>query len=263
MIENSVTVPQIIVCKIHKEKGQTLILKRERKYSLGQMFPTWAVIPLLSILAVNCLIYWGSGVLTAERDHYDFTMGLDRAVPLIPDFIWIYILAFPFWAVNYILSAQRGKDIFYRFVATDLTVHLACFILFMLIPTTNIRPEIRGSSLSEQLLGLVYLMDGGNNPSNLFPSIHCYVSWLCWRGLKDAKEIPGWYQKFSLIFAILIIVSTQVLKQHYLVDAIAGVALVESAWRFFRKGNRHRGVMYVFEEINRKVWKRSIKIKNA
>ena len=82
-------------------------------------------------------------------------------------------------------------------------------------------------------------MDGGNSPSNLFPSIHCYVSWLSWRGVSKSENIPKWYQHFSLIFAILIIISTQVLKQHYLVDAIAGVALVELAWRFYSKGNRH------------------------
>ena len=120
--------------------------------------------------------YWGSGVLTADRYHFDFTMSLDRAVPLIPQFIWIYILAFPFWAVNYILAAQRGKDGFYRFVATDLTVHITCFIIFLVLPTTNVRPEIAGTTWSQQMLKFVYLMDGGNSPSNLFPSIHCYVA---------------------------------------------------------------------------------------
>ena len=197
--------------------------------------PVWVILPLLCILMVNCLVYWGSGVLTADRYHYDFTFAVDRAVPLIPEFVWVYILAFPFWAVNYILAAQRGKDIFFRFVSTDLAVHLACFIVFMLVPTTNVRPELGTGTLAERVLQLVYDMDGGASPSNLLPSIHCYVSWLCYRGLKGAKEIPGWYQKFSLVFAILIIVSTQVLKQHYLVDAVAGVALVEIAWDFFKK----------------------------
>lgn len=223
--------------------------------TLAELFPRWAVVPLLSIFILNCLIYWGSGILTANRYHYDFTIGFDRAVPLIPEFIWIYILAFPFWAANYILSAQRGKDIFYRFVATDLTVHMSCFVLFLLLPSTNVRPEIVGNSLSEQMLRLIYFMDGGSSPSNLFPSIHCYVSWLCFRGLKGADEIPKWYQNFSLVFAILIIVSTQVLKQHYIVDAIAGVVLVEAAWRFYRNGNRHHGIERVFEALNRKIWR--------
>ncbi len=210
---------------------------------------------LISILAVNCVVYWGSSVLTADRYHFDFTFAFDRSVPLIPEFVWIYIRAFPFWAVNYILAARRGKKSFYRFVATDLLVHLTCFIVFMAVPTTNIRPVIAGDTLSERALSLVYTMDGGNMPSNLLPSIHCYVSWLCWRGLKGAREIPAWYQRFSLVFAVLIIISTQVLKQHYIVDAIAAVILVEAAWRFFAKESRYQKIMNIFEYWNRKIWK--------
>lgn len=214
--------------------------------------PVWAILPLLSILAVNCVVYWGADMITASRYHYDFTSALDRAVPLIPEFIWIYLLAFPFWAVNYILAAQRGKEIFYRFVATDLTVHLCCFIVFLLVPTTNIRPEVAGNTASEWLLNAMYAWDGGSNPSNLLPSIHCYVSWLCWRGLKGAKEIPKWYQNFSLVFAILIIISTQTLKQHYLIDAVAGVALVEAAWYFYRKESFCIPFRNFFEKITEK-----------
>lgn len=214
-----------------------------------QYLPVWAIFPLICIFVLNCLIYWGSNFLTASRYHFDFTMSIDRAVPLLPGFVWIYILAFPFWAVNYILAAQRGKDGFYRFVATDLTVHLVCFVIFLLLPTTNVRPELTGSTWSEQMLGLIYALDGGSRPSNLFPSIHCYVSWLSWRGVRNSERIPKWYQRFSLIFAVLIIVSTQVLKQHYLVDAIAGVGLVEAAWRFYAAGKHHLVFRNFFEKM--------------
>lgn len=224
--------------------------KLKWKELVNKYVPGWAILPLLSILAFNSLVYWGSGVVTASRYHYDFTLAFDRAVPLIPGFIWIYILAFPFWGVNYILAAQRGKDSFYRFVATDLTVHFACLVIFLLVPTTNIRPEITGNSLSESVLRLVYQMDGGNSPSNLLPSIHCYVSWLCWRGLKGAKEIPKKYQNFSLVFAILIIISTQVLKQHYIVDAVLAVALVEISWRYYEKGEHHLAFRRTFEKLD-------------
>lgn len=229
--------------------------EKTQKDILAKLIPVWAIIPLLSILVVNTFVYSGAGILTGSRYHFDFTLAFDRAVPLIPQFIWVYVLAFPFWAMNYILAAQRGKDTFYRFVATDLTVHAVCFLVFLVLPTTNVRPQIGGDTLSEKMLMFIYAVDGGASPSNLLPSIHCYVSWLCWRGLKGAKQIPKWYQNFSLVFAVLIIVSTQVLKQHYIVDAIAGVALVEIAWRFFQGGDRQLGVQNFFEGLNRRFWK--------
>lgn len=228
-------------------------MKGRLKQFAETYLPAWTVIPLLSILAVNCLVYWGSGMMTAGRYHYDFTFGFDRAVPLLPEFVWIYILAFPFWACNYILAAQRGKDMFYRFVATDLTVHAACFLIFLLLPTTNIRPEIPGNTISEVMLRIIYALDGGQSPANLFPSIHCYVSWLCWKGVKGAEKIPKWYQNFSLVFAVLVIISTQVLKQHYIVDAAAGILLVEIAWRICHRGQRHEKLMQFYERINQKV----------
>ena len=156
--------------------------KAKWKQFLDKYVPRWAVLPLLTILAANCLIYWGSDLLTANRHHFDFTMGFDRAVPLVPFFVWFYILAFPFWAIGYLLSARRGKEIFYRFVATDLTIHLTCFILFLVIPTTNIRPELTDGTISEKILGIVYAMDGGVHPSNLFPfhPLLCKLDVLSW-----------------------------------------------------------------------------------
>jgi len=105
-------------------------LKTKKRDLLNRYIPLWSIAPLVTIMAVNCLIYWGSSALTAGRYHFDFTMAFDREVPLLPVFVWFYILAFPFWAVGYLLAARRGKDMFYRFVATDLTIHFICFICF-------------------------------------------------------------------------------------------------------------------------------------
>lgn len=216
----------------------------------------WEIIPLLVILAVNMAIYSGVGTLTAGWHHYDLTLSFDRQVPLIPEFIWIYVVpSYLFWGICYILTAQNGKDYFYRFVACDLTIHLICLLFFVILPTTNVRPEVAGNTLSERFLLLTYQIDGGDLPGNLFPSIHCYVSWLSFRGVKEVKSLPRWFSPASCVMAILIIISTQVLKQHYIVDAIAAVLLVEIFWRFYRTGNRHMGVYRFFEKINSFVWK--------
>ena len=226
-------------------------LNRKRvRALLREWIPAWAILPLISIFVLNMLIYAGSGWLTASRYHYDLTMGIDRMVPFLPPFIWIYVLAFRFWGVGYILFASWGKDGFYRLVATDITIHLICLVFFLILPTTNVRPEVPGSSLSDMLLRFVYAVDGGDMPSNLFPSIHCYVSWLCWRGCVGNPKVPKAYQRFSLVMAVLIVISTQVLKQHYLVDAVAALVLVEVFWRFYRKGRRHEPFMRFFEKLN-------------
>ena len=234
--------------------GFGVLMKKQNKiiqFVNWLVFP-WEIIPLLSIVFLNMVIYSGTGLLTASWKRYDLTLEFDRMVPFLPGFVWFYVLAFPFWAANYLLAARRGKDIFYRYVVTDITVHIICFLFFLFLPTTNVRPEITGNSLGEWLLRFIYWVDGGDNPGNLFPSIHCYCSWLCFRGLVGAKEeeIPVKYQWFSLVMALLIIISTQTLKQHYIVDAIGGVVLVEAAWWFYRKPSRYAWIRRMYEKIN-------------
>jgi len=223
---------------------------------LSRWIMRWEIIPLLVILAVNTIVYFGGGTFTRTWHHYDLTLPIDRMVPLVPEFIWIYLApSYLFWGICYILAAQKGKDAFYRFVACDLTIHLICLVCFLVLPTTNVRPEIAGDTLSERLLINTYQTDGGDLPACLFPSIHCYVSWLSYRVVREIKTLPRWVSPVSCVMAILIIISTQVLKQHYIADAIGGVLLVEFFWRFYRKGERHMGVYRFFEKINSFVWK--------
>lgn len=69
-----------------------------------------------------------------------------------------------------------------------------------------------------------------DRPENLFPSIHCLVSWFCFVGVRHSRKIPKWYQVSSLVISILVFLSTQFTKQHYLVDAVAGLVLAEGCY---------------------------------
>ena len=65
---------------------------------------------------------------------------------------------------------------------------------------------------------------------NLFPSIHCLASWLCFVVLRRQQEIPRWYRVCCGIMAILICVSTVAVRQHVLADVAGGILLAEGAW---------------------------------
>ena len=64
------------------------------------------------------------------------------------------------------------------------------------------------------------------SPTNLFPSIHCLVSWFCAIGLRGTR-VSTWYKVFSYAFAIAVCISTQLTKQHYIVDVFGGILLAE------------------------------------
>ena len=189
---------------------------------LSRIAPQYGVIPLISCFVFNCIIYWGTQLIDANRTKYDFTNAFDRKVPFVKEWIIIYVVCYLFWAINYILASREGNEHCFRFVTADLISRVICGIFFILIPTTNVRPEVVGTDFFSWLVQLIYFLD---KPINLFPSIHCLVSWNCYMGIKKSKRLPKGYIIFSLIFAILVCISTQFTKQHYIIDLIGGIAL--------------------------------------
>ena len=86
-------------------------------------------------------------------------------------------------------------------------------------------------------LGLMTLTscEGGDlysidSPENLLPSLHCYISWLCWIGTRKNSHIPKWYQYTSLAIAVAICISTLTVKQHVFADLVTGVLLAELSY---------------------------------
>lgn len=196
--------------------------------------PAYAVFPLLSCITVNFIVYCGTDYITGSWKHYDLTLPIDRAVPLIPAFVSVYIVCYVFWIVNYILIARQGEEHCVRFVTADMMSRIICSFIYFILPTTNVRPVLSGEGLWDILLQHIYLID---NPTKLFPSIHCLVSWFCYIGIRGQKNVPKAYQVFSCFFALLVCASTQLIKQHYIVDAIGGILLAEGAyWLAFHTG---------------------------
>lgn len=178
-------------------------------------------------LAWNQLVYWGGGWLARDLPHYDLTLPIDRDILFLPWTVVIYLGCYLFWAGNYLLCVPQEKSRACRFFAADLLAKSVCLLFFLLLPTTNLRPEVTGTGLCDRLMALVYRLDA---PVNLFPSIHCLVSWLSWIGVRDRQDIPRWYRRFSLGMAAAICLSTLTTKQHVAADVAGGILLAELSY---------------------------------
>ena len=222
------------------------------KEKICAVFPPYAWLPLFAVLAFNSVVYNGTRIFNAGRIHYSMWTAVDDAIPFFTPFVVIYVLAFVQWGIGYILIGRESREACFRFYTADIFAKIIALVFFLAVPTMIVRPEVTGNSVFDMLTRFIFRVDAADN---LFPSIHCYVSWLSFRGVKEVKSLPRWFSPASCVMAILIIISTQVLKQHYIVDAIAAVLLVEIFWRFYRTGNRHMGVYRFFEKINSFVWK--------
>ncbi len=183
-----------------------------------------AAIQLIVALLWHELVYLGARWIARGWVHYDLTTGFDRKIPLVPWTIVIYFGCYAFWAVNYYLCAAQEPKERNRFFLADFLAKTVCFVLYLALPTTNVRPEIVGGGIFDHLMRFLYSVDAADN---LFPSLHCLTSWLCWIGVRKRKNIPGWYRWESLTIAILVCISTLTTYQHVIADVIAGVLIAE------------------------------------
>ena len=204
---------------------------------LTRILPAYGVFPVIFSFVFNCLVYSGSRMIAGGWYHHNIETGVDRSIPFVPEFLVIYFGCYVFWAVNYILIARQDRRSVYQFFTGDFISRCVCLVSFLAFPTTNTRPLITGSGLWTQAALWLYSIDAADN---LFPSIHCLVSWFCYLGIRGRKEIPRWYQSVSMVIAILVFASTLLTKQHVIVDVAGGILLAEFCFFIGRKTDLYR-----------------------
>ena len=124
-------------------------------------------------------------------------------------------------------------------------------MIFVVIPTTNIRPEFPIDGFCDWLLQMIYALD---LPYNLFPSIHCLVSLMCYLGIRKCSQIKPVAKWSILIFVLLVCASTQFTKQHYIVDVIGGILVALVSFEVGMKTDLYKPVEKIFSRINRAVF---------
>jgi len=197
---------------------------------LSKILPKYMILPLVILIVGDLLAYYGPRYINLflGRPHLDMSCLFDAKISLIPGFVFIYVLAFPFWYLITYFYLRLGREQALRFSISNISAKMLCAALFILIPSALVRPELAGETPSVRLLGLIYSNDA---PNNLFPSIHCLESWFCFRCLWDEKKVPLLVKGFAFVFAGLICASTVLTKQHVLLDIPAGILVAEVFWR--------------------------------
>ncbi len=215
-----------------------------------RFIPRYAVIPSMIVIAANFLAYYGGNLIASGFYHHKIATPLDDALPFIEFFVVFYVLAYVQWVLSYILIAREGKDLFFKFVVADVIAKAICLIIFVAFPTTIEHQGEPGNNPFGFITKIVYFFD---EPTNLFPSIHCLESWICFRAALKMKKVPTWYKPFSLVFSIGVFLSTVFLKQHVVVDIPAGILVFEIGWIIVNLTGVDKKVARLFEPKNKEL----------
>ena len=211
--------------------------------------PKMMIIPLLISITWNSITYFGSRMLTTNWQHTNAEIMLDTKIPFVPWTVFIYLSCYIFWIANYIIGSRQDKEEAFRLISADFLAKTICLLCFLLIPTTNVRPEVGTEGVWNQIMIHLYNTDAADN---FFPSIHCLTSWFCYIAVRKNKSIPKPYVIFSLLYAISVCISTLTTKQHVIVDVVGGVGLAEGSY-FVVKYGFTSFYEKVIAKINRKL----------
>ncbi len=224
-----------------------------RLQKCSALIPQYSMIPLIMSFSFNMAVYGGARMIAGDWHHYNIESRLDRLIPFWAPSAAVYLGCYLFWAVNYVLMARQEKTEVCQFFASDFLSRIFCFICYLIFPTTNTRPSVKPDGFWNQVMLAVYQMDAADN---LFPSIHCLVSWFCYIGLRGRKEIPGWYRSASLVMAVLVCISTLLTKQHVTADVCGGILLAEVCFWLGKKTPVWSGYEIILNKVNRAVFRK-------
>ena len=189
---------------------------------IKKWIPAFVVVPYLVTWIINMAAFY-IGKLSPFQ-AIEIETAWDRALPFVPAFILIYVLAFVQWIVGYLIIMRDGRDTIRKVFPGEILAKTIAFIIFFFMPTVMQRPEVTGHGLFDWLTRFIYFMD---TPTCLFPSVHCLVSWICWRGTHYMKHVSKTYQVCMFVFTLLVFAAVLLVKQHLIVDVLGGVAVAE------------------------------------
>lgn len=207
--------------------------------------PLYTRVKYIVIIAIfNLLTYFGiQGLITSNT--IDLLTPFDQAIPLVPEFIWIYNSLIPVLLASCVFLL-RTKKVFWTTCVAFLVATVVLDVFYVVMPSFYPRESFEIANASTWFLNLTREIDGSNNT---FPSGHVALSWLLFWATSNSTTLKN-KKKIKLVFglwAFAISLSTLTLKQHYIVDVIGGFVLAWGSWlgaqlfieRFFiKKGSQ-------------------------
>jgi membrane-associated phospholipid phosphatase len=191
-----------------------------RIFSQGIFYTGWknAAVNLLLAAAV----YFASVVyelLNHGPAVLHLRTAIDVALPLVPVFVIPYISLQPVLIATLLYFLFFRTRVFQSACVALLAAWLASFACYYFLQSEVVRPVLTGTGFFSRLVMQVY---AGDNPFNDFPSLHTSLSTILALHWASMSKPLG---RVAILWAVLVVASTLLIKQHYLADVLFGLAL--------------------------------------
>ena len=190
------------------------IIYEVKKYEYKIDLVWFVLFPLFNIVYILANHIYKKG--------FDLTIALDTQIPLVSIFVVPYIYWYIYMIVGYFLISINNRKEYMRSILGLFLGMWISYIIYFIFPTEIARPNLVDSSFFNRILNIIYAMD---RPFNCFPSLHVLGTYFVMRYTK--KENNKYIYFYTKVVGILIILSTVFIKQHFVLDVVAAIVLVE------------------------------------
>lgn len=199
-------------------------------------------------IAIQCAMYWLAQFIikTAGLALHSPEIWLDAHIPFLPVFLVPYVGCFAHWAITFYI-VYKTKDGFARLFTAAVMGYVIAFAVFVIWPTTITRPAEQATGVWGFIYGIICAADA---PLNLFPSVHCFVSFLCMVSTVKNSAIPRWYAWLSAVMFALVCMATVFVKQHFIIDVVGGTVLGALTWRAAAREQMQRPAERLYNMLN-------------
>jgi membrane-associated phospholipid phosphatase len=209
-------------------KGKSSKASEALSYIIVNLFLMIVVFDLL----LNTVVYNWTGSLYSSGFHLN--TALDNAIPFSPAWAIFYLYLF-FWALE--ATMVFFAFIYYRqgyaLAWALVLINLAADLVYLVFPvTTDIyRAQIAAHPIvGSKFADAIYAYYRSDPSYDCFPSLHaafavlCFYAWFRFLRVKrNALTIAA--AAVALVIAVGTVLSTLFVKQHYIADELAGIAL--------------------------------------
>jgi membrane-associated phospholipid phosphatase len=192
----------------------------ERWFGQGIFYTGWKNAIFSILLAVG--VYFTSQIYYALNHGpavLNLHTALDSAIPVVPIFVIPYNSLQPYIYATLILFLLFRTRYFQSACLAMITVWFISYGFYYFLQSEVVRPVLTATDTFSRMVMNVY---AGDNAYNDFPSLHTSLSTILaihWVKVNKPLGIV------LSVWTALIVVSTLLVKQHYIADMIFGLAL--------------------------------------
>ena len=159
----------------------------------------------------------------SKRPVHDMQRAIDGRIPLVPQFIFIYVLWYPLIGVFPILLYGVDAALYQQYILSIIVDIVISLLVYWFYPTSFQRPKPPTDSLSGRALGVMYIVDYKGR--NCMPSMHCSMCYIIIYYAFVCGQMADGLQAGIIGLCTFIVLGTVFTKQHVLIDVITALPL--------------------------------------